>query len=284
MPTSNALNAISAKHRLGEANWQPLPHPGIVNQVFTTDSFVLRIPHRADFALEDTITERHILPLVQSQVQTPALITFDSDRDILPVPFSIFCRIPADPLHRARRVNHQKIAEAILQVHSLAVQSHPDLDEHPIPELEEYLEITKKFPDPEQHWIATWLRQLSPINELPYSELFIHGDLHEHNLLIDDNQNPWLIDWGDAGHGDPAVDFAVLPTEHFIPILAAYQKIASPDPTLTARVALHQFLHHLRMAESAFDQNLPDPINPLRNLFNLWQLHLDWKELNPTKP
>jgi aminoglycoside phosphotransferase (APT) family kinase protein len=284
VPNSNALAAISAKHQLGESNWQPLSHPGIVNQVYTTNSFVLRIPHRADFALEDTFTERHILPLVQSQVRTPALFVFDSDRDILPVPFSIFSRIPADPLHRAKKVNRQKIAEAIHQVHSLAIQPHPDLDEHPVPELDEYFEVTKKFPDPEQHWIATWLHQLSPINELPYSELFIHGDLHEHNLLIDDNQNPWLIDWGDAGHGDPAVDFAILPTEHFIPILAEYQKLASPDQTLTARVALNQFLHHLRMAESARDQNLPDPINPLRNLFKLWQSLPDWQRFNPTKP
>lgn len=282
MSSNSALAAISAKHHLGEANWQPLAHPGIVNQVFTTDSFVLRIPHRADFALEDTGTERHILPLVQSQVQTPALITFDSDRDILPVPFSIFSRIPAEPLHRAKRVNHQKIAEAIHQVHSLEIEPHPDLDEHPIPELEEYLEVAKKFPEPEQHWIATWLSQLAPINELPYAESFIHGDLHEHNLLIDDNQNPWLIDWGDAGHGDPAIDFAVLPTDHFIPILAAYQKLASPDPTLSARVALHQFLHHLRMAESILSQKLPEPIQPLRDLYSLL-LEKGWTNFTPKK-
>lgn len=282
MPSLSTLAAISAKHQLGESDWQPFNHPGIVNQVFLTESFVLRIPRTEDFAIEDTLTEHHLLPQIQRHTQTPALIAFDFDRDLLSVPFSIFSRIQAEPIHRAQAVNYQKIAVAIAQVHKLDIPRHPLADWHPKPNLTYYQEIINQFIDPNRDWIQSWFNRLAPLNDLPFIETFIHGDLHEHNLLIDANQNPWLIDWGDGGHGDPAIDFAVLPTGHFLPTLTAYQSISNSDQSLTARVVLHQFLHHLRMANSARMQNHADPIHPLRDLFNLVQSHASLKSFQPT--
>lgn len=39
---------------------------------------------------------------------------------------------------------------------------------------------------------------------------WIHGDLHARNVLVRAGQITAIIDWGDLGQGDPAVDLAGL--------------------------------------------------------------------------
>lgn len=47
------------------------------------------------------------------------------------------------------------------------------------------------------------------------TEAFVHGDLQPaHVFVTDDNKVAGVIDWGDAGVGDPHYDLAVLTVGH----------------------------------------------------------------------
>jgi aminoglycoside phosphotransferase (APT) family kinase protein len=45
-----------------------------------------------------------------------------------------------------------------------------------------------------------------------YDTRFVHGDMHDENIMCSENGGfSALIDWGDAGWADPAIDFYMLP-------------------------------------------------------------------------
>jgi aminoglycoside phosphotransferase (APT) family kinase protein len=53
---------------------------------------------------------------------------------------------------------------------------------------------------------------------------FIHGDVHAMNIMCSaDGRLLAIIDWGDSGWGDPAVDFAAIPLEMAAHALEAYR-------------------------------------------------------------
>lgn len=54
--------------------------------------------------------------------------------------------------------------------------------------------------------------------------------------MIDSSGRVQLIDWGDAGFGDPAYDFQSLPMRSIEMVLRGYRGIRSDDPTLEARI------------------------------------------------
>ncbi|MCI0543398.1 MAG: aminoglycoside phosphotransferase family protein [Actinobacteria bacterium] len=66
--------------------------------------------------------------------------------------------------------------------------------------------------------------------------VWLHGDLHPHNLLISDGILSGVVDFGDVCGGDPATDLAVmwsfLPAERHDRFVAVY---GVDDPTLWAR-------------------------------------------------
>jgi aminoglycoside phosphotransferase (APT) family kinase protein len=60
-----------------------------------------------------------------------------------------------------------------------------------------------------------------------HQRLWLHGDLHPANILVDDGALSAVIDFGDITAGDPATDLAVawmlLPTREHASLHAAYQ-------------------------------------------------------------
>lgn len=52
-----------------------------------------------------------------------------------------------------------------------------------------------------QHWLGLQLKE---------NQQCIHNDLNLLNILIDENEKPWLIDWTDAGLGSKYSDYAML--------------------------------------------------------------------------
>jgi aminoglycoside phosphotransferase (APT) family kinase protein len=69
---------------------------------------------------------------------------------------------------------------------------------------------------------------------------FLHNDVHFMNVLFDAGR-PWLLDWGDAGFGDPALEFESMPFDAIPTIVAEYRALAPPDDSFEERVALAQF-------------------------------------------
>lgn len=55
---------------------------------------------------------------------------------------------------------------------------------------------------------SLWVEALAA-DEFSGPPLWLHGDLHPHNLLVSDGKLSGVIDFGDITSGDPAVDLAV---------------------------------------------------------------------------
>ncbi|MDJ0665469.1 MAG: aminoglycoside phosphotransferase family protein [Acidimicrobiia bacterium] len=58
----------------------------------------------------------------------------------------------------------------------------------------------------DQIWDAWQLAKTLPIDR---EEVWLHGDLHARNIIVDDGQIAGVIDWGDICVGDPATDLSV---------------------------------------------------------------------------
>jgi aminoglycoside phosphotransferase (APT) family kinase protein len=72
---------------------------GIVHSIYALGrSFVLRVPKMHPYALADAYTGSVAAPAaVRAGVSTPPLVVFDETLAIVPVPFSIFERVQAEP-------------------------------------------------------------------------------------------------------------------------------------------------------------------------------------------
>ena len=59
---------------------------------------------------------------------------------------------------------------------------------------------------------------------------FVHNDLHEMNIMCTGNGNLLaMLDWGDAGWGDPTTDFASIPLDMLAFTLDGYNEASERD-------------------------------------------------------
>jgi thiamine kinase-like enzyme len=85
------------------------------------------------------------------------------------------------------------------------------------------------------------LQRLAPAVEGPWAQRFIHDDIYGPNLLFDARtDHVWLIDWGDAGFGDAALDFRAIDPEATPLVLEGYRQITTTDHGFEARVRWDQ--------------------------------------------
>ena len=90
------------RHHLGvrTEDVRPLRSTGIMHTVYALgDHLVLRVPKAHPEAVADTYTGSVAAPVAHAAgVRTPALVVFDDERDIAPVPLSVFERAAGEPL------------------------------------------------------------------------------------------------------------------------------------------------------------------------------------------
>ncbi|HTW09569.1 MAG TPA: hypothetical protein VME46_18835 [Acidimicrobiales bacterium] len=79
---------------------RPVRSTGVMHSVYALgDHLVLRVPKDHREAIADTYTGSVAAPVAHAAgVRTPALVVFDDERDIAPVPLSIFERAAGEPL------------------------------------------------------------------------------------------------------------------------------------------------------------------------------------------
>src|SRR5690349_12465504 len=99
--TDEQLGAIVARHAISVSGKElhRLDSMGIVHSIYALgDSLVLRVPKAHPHAIADAHTGSVAAPAaVEAGVSTPRLVVFDDSLDIVPVPYSIFERIHAQP-------------------------------------------------------------------------------------------------------------------------------------------------------------------------------------------
>jgi len=88
-------------------------------------------------------------------------------------------------------------------------------------------------------------------------ECIVHGDLHGENILVDDNQNAWLIDFAATKTGHFLQDFVELDS------VIRFQLLTSENATIEERLYMEKFLSEINsFSELAKLQNSFKTKNP----------------------
>lgn len=226
-PDPAAIDAIFARHGLS-GPWRRLSSTGLANYVYATADVVLRVATDHPDGVRDARTESVAAPAARAAgIQTPRLIAFDDTRTIVDRPFSLWERVHGETLGRLI-LDRRRSAEAWRSVGAELARLHlrvrtcadPEgyLDD---PRRERDLEpVLKPLVDAARLEVRTAARieqfasTLRPHLADPDQRRFLHNDVHPMNVLCSRRGAlRALIDWGDAGWGDPALEFAAVPLE-----------------------------------------------------------------------
>jgi hypothetical protein len=199
---SDPVDAILSRHGV-RGPWARLPSTGVANRIYATADVVLRVATDHPEAVPDARTESVAAPVAHAAlIRTPRLLAFDDTRDLVDRPYSLW--------ERFHGVSADRLPGCV-----------PELWRAVGLELARLHDRVRACADP-----CGWLDQPEPG---PEPQRFVHDDIHAGNVMC----TPagvflGLIDWGDAGWGDPMCDFAYMPKDALSEALEAYRSVA-PD-------------------------------------------------------
>ena len=77
----------------------------------------------------------------------------------------------------------------------------------------------------EARWLVSWLDRLAPDGLAAVESRLLHGDTQASNTMVSTSpfQYTAVLDWGSAGWGDPAWDFAGVPLRAVPHLLSGYR-------------------------------------------------------------
>ena len=265
VPVLDPVDAILAHHGI-EGPWQPLKATGLANRIYATRDVVLRIATDHPDAIVDARTESVAAPVARAAgVLVPRLIAFDDSRTIVDRPYSIWERIHGATLGLLPPSG--ALAETWMAVGAQLARLHRDVRACPDPkgwldepgrefDLSARISELTSAPSPAASAaieIAGWIDALRPAVTGPSPRCFIHNDVHEMNVMCSDSGELLaVIDWGDAGWGDPTLEFAQVPLEAVPYAVAGYE--AEAPGTLGDRIEVRIIWDKLGYALEA----LPD--------------------------
>jgi aminoglycoside phosphotransferase (APT) family kinase protein len=227
MISADEVSAIFARHGVRGA-WQALPAYGIANHIFATDDVVLRIATDHPHARPDAYTEVVAAPIARAHgIAVPRLLAFQAGE------YSLWERVHAETLSQLPFVPRawRELGSELARLHD-RVRACDDpngwLDtpgpwDDPVPQLRALVArgaITADAASTVERWLDA-LRRALPT---PSLRCFLHGDAHGGNVMCTrEGALVALIDWGDAGWGDPAHEFAQIPIEALPHVVAGYE-------------------------------------------------------------
>lgn len=251
--SEDQLRAISDRHGLGVERFARLRSTGVINTIYALDeAFVLRVPTSHPAALADTLTESVAAPAAHAAgIRTPRLVVFDASRTIVEVPFTIYERVHGETLSllqdsadlaRAWRGLGKEVARLHASVTSCAdPEGYLDKPSRtdPRPDLAD-LAAHGVLTAAHARWLGQWLDALAPAVLAPVTPRFLHDDLTASNVMVTAGAHDFLamIDWGDAGWGDPALELRWMPLRAIPIAMEGYRELAvfENDDTVEARV------------------------------------------------
>ena len=244
------VDAILSHHGL-RGPWQELPATGIANRIYATDDLVLRVAVEGSEALSDARTESVAAPVARvAGVLVPRLIAFDESGTIVDRPYSLWERVQGETLGLFAPEPHscpatwQAVGRQLALLHN-RVHDCPDphgwLDH---PERELYLEeriaslaAASVIDQALARQLERAAKQLRAAVEGPLPVRFLHNDVHAMNVMCGrDGILLALIDWGDAGWGDPALELAQVPLDAMPFVLQGYGSEAHLDDAAEPRM------------------------------------------------
>lgn len=229
--------AMFAQHGI-PGPWAPLVATGVANCVYATQDVVLRVATDHPDAVSDARTESVAAPVANAAgVPTPRLIAFDDSRALVDRPFSLWERVHGETLGLLE-LGPSQLADAwrhvgrqLFRLHDrVRVCTDPhgyldtpgrEMDLHRL--LNQQVEVGR-LNDATAEEIAQLICELAPHVAASADVRFLHNDIHDMNLMCSPaGELLAVIDWGDAGWGDPTLDFAAIPLDAIPYALEGYE-------------------------------------------------------------
>lgn len=256
------LQAIAKLHGLAGTTIERLPETGIVNAIYRIgETAVLRVPRNHPDFVAHSYREAAIVPAARAAgVRTPALLAFDERLTLLPVPYTVYERVPGVPLEAlglatdAAAAIWRELGRDLARTHTgvtptEALASHRPRHNGPeLPALVDQRAVEGWLSPLDARWLGRWAERLVPAALAPVPSRVVHGDTQATNLMVttDPLRYEAVIDWGCAALGDVALDFAGVPLGAAPHMLAGYREIASLDADETAEARI--VWRHLHLA------------------------------------
>ena len=267
------VDAILRHHGI-PGPWHPLKATGLANTIYATNDAVVRIATDHPEAVEDARTESVAAPVARATgLAVPRLLAFDHSGTIVNRPYSIWERIHGETLGL---VSDKSCLPQVWRAVGIELaRLHRGMRECPDPE--GWLDQPDRERDLQGRLatltskasidastaleIQRWIEALTPALAETTPHDFLHNDIHEMNVMCSkDGALLAVIDWGDAGWGDPALEFAQMPLAGVPYALAGYESEAPGhlDEHVAARIIWDKL-------ERVFDAWPDDrPLNELR--------------------
>ncbi|PKM58459.1 MAG: hypothetical protein CVU98_00785 [Firmicutes bacterium HGW-Firmicutes-3] len=231
------IREILKKNQINESFVKLTTH-GIANEIYATPNFILRIPTDHPEANSDAYTESVAAPLAKlNGIKTPKLICFDDSFSIINKTYSIWERVHGLTLGEID--NYLQYSNTWREIGFEIGKLHINIKNCDDPNgwldnPETFREYTKETmikslsnSDLNSTYILGFIEKKYTNDIYSYKKCFVHGDTNEFNFLCNENdQLLSVIDWGDAGWGDPAIDFYMIPIEVIDNVLDGYSEIA----------------------------------------------------------
>lgn len=253
--------------------WERLLDTGVANRIYATRDVVLRVATDHEDAMVDAYTESVAAPVArQAGVKTPALLVFDDSRQLVARPYSLWERVHGETFGLAslgeveRRGVWREVGAQLAHLHA-TVRECPDpqgyLDE-PGRDLdwEEVIgagDALRALGVGAQDEVRSLFASLEPwVRAAAVEPCFLHNDLHDRNVMCGKEGGLLaLLDWGDAGWGDPVLDFAAVPWEAWEVVLEGYGDTERLGKAWEARVLWDQLMAALERAEDTGEWSVP---------------------------
>jgi aminoglycoside phosphotransferase (APT) family kinase protein len=234
---TDPVDELLRRHGL-HAPWTALPATGIANRIYATAQVVVRVASDHEEAIPDARTESVAAPVARAAgVRTPRLLAWDDSRTLVDRPFSIWERVHGAtlgqlaPSHELLLRAWRDVAREHARLHRAVREcpaprgwlDRPERPADPRPRLAAHVSAGHIFDDTARR-LGRWVERLLPAIAASTTARFLHHDLHGMNVMArEDGALLALLDWGDAGWGDPTLDLGYVPLEALDAALAAYE-------------------------------------------------------------
>jgi aminoglycoside phosphotransferase (APT) family kinase protein len=107
--------------------------------------------------------------------------------------------------------------------------------------------------------LVTHNRRVAEAALRPWTPVFVHGDLQVAHVFVEDDEVVGVVDWSEAGRGDPTYDLAILTLghpEHLGDVLAGYGADVDVD-VVRAWWSLRSLTAIRWLVEHGFDPSAP---------------------------
>lgn len=222
--TESEIIRLLAKHGLPTATPERGPYEGVVNEVWLAGDVVVRVNKNLNYE-SDVWTETVAVPaLIEGGINTPQLLVFDHDFDIVDRLITIYERAPGIPLSKV--TNLENPAQFFFDLGQCIRSFHDRVKEVEDPKI-----LLDQAWSIEEEVSISWFGGLAPEfirrSEETEPTVFCHQDLHPDNILVHEGKLSTVIDWGDAGWAGASVDLRYIPARFLPKALEGYGEISS---------------------------------------------------------